>query len=179
MRIINKVKQMLFFFFNIELYTPITRFKRRGGVIGKNCEIFPNVEFGSEPYLITIGNNVRITNGVRFVTHDGGMCVLRNREMLKNADLFGRIKIGNNVFIGWNTIILPNVKIGNNCIIGCGSVVTRDIPSNSVAAGCPARVIESIDEYYKKNKNKCDFTKDKSWKEKRDYLERKYRNGDN
>lgn len=45
---------------------------KTGGVLGKNCVIYPDVEFGSEPYLIKIGDNVRITNGVRFVTHDGG-----------------------------------------------------------------------------------------------------------
>lgn len=178
MRIINKLRKVIYYLFNVELYTPATRFQRRGGIIGKNCEIFPNVEFGSEPYLITIGDNVRITNGVRFVTHDGGICVLRNMKKLENADLFGRIKIGNNVFIGWNAIIMPNVKIGNNCIIGCNAVVTKDIPDNSVAAGCPAKVIESIDEYYEKNKNKCDFTKNKNWKEKKEYLEKKYKNED-
>lgn len=176
MKIINKLRKIFYYLFNIELYTPVIRFRRRGGVMGKNCEIFPNVEFGSEPYLITIGDNVRIANGVRFVTHDGGICVLRNMKKLENADLFGKINIGNNVFIGWNTIIMPNVCIGNNCIIGCGAVVTKNIPDNSVVAGCPAKVIESIDEYYEKNKNKCDFIKNRNWKEKRKYLERKYKN---
>lgn len=126
--------------------------------MGKNCEIYPDVEFGSEPYLIKIGDNVRITNGVRFVTHDGGVWVLRNMG-LNNIDIFGRITIGNNVHIGWNAIIMPNVKIGNNCIIGAGAVVTRDIPDNSVAVGVPAHVVESIEEYKSKALEKCDFTK--------------------
>ena len=123
--------------------------------MGKNCEIFPDVEFGSEPYLIEIGDNVRITNGVRFVTHDGGVWVLRNLG-IKNIDVFGKIIIGNNVHIGWNAIIMPNVRIGNNCVIGAGAVVTHNIPDNSIAVGVPARVIESIAEYQNKVLEKCE-----------------------
>ena len=108
--------------------------------------------------MITIGNHVRITNGVRFVTHDGGVWVLRNLG-LENADIFGKIEIGDNVHIGWNAIIMPNVSIGNNCVIGAGAVVTKSIPDNSVAVGVPAKVIESIDEYYAKAQNKCVYTK--------------------
>lgn len=141
--------------------------------MGKNCEIFPDVEFGSEPYLIEIGDNVRITNGVRFVTHDGGVWVLRNLG-IKNIDVFGKIIIGNNVHIGWNAIIMPNVRIGNNCVIGAGAVVTHNIPDNSIAVGVPARVIESIAEYQNKVLEKCDFTKNLSWEEKKEYLINKY-----
>ena len=113
------------------------------GVLGDNCEIFPDVEFGSETYLISIGNQVRITNGVRFVTHDGGAWVLRELG-LDNIDLFGKITMGNNVHIGWNAIIMPNVSIGNNVVVGAGAVVTKNIPDNSVAVGNPARVIKTL-----------------------------------
>lgn len=109
------------------------------------------------------------------MTHDGGLHVLRNKKLCENADYFGKIKIGNNVFIGWNTIIMPDVEIGDDCIIGCGCVVTRNIPSGCVAVGCPARVIETIEEYYYKNKDNYDFTKSMSSEEKRKYLERKYK----
>lgn len=148
--------------------------KKEGIKIGKSCEIYPNVAFGSEPYLIEIGDNVRITSGCRFVTHDGGIYVLRNLNKLTNADIFGKIKIGNNVHIGLNCIIMPNVTIGNNCIIGCGAVVTKDIPDNSVAVGVPARVIKNIEEYYEKNKNECDYTKSMTAEEKKKYLYKKY-----
>ena len=149
--------------------------KYMGGVkIGNNCCILDFKAFGSEPYLIEIGDNVRITSGVRFITHDGGIWVLRNNKMLHNADIFGKIKVGNNVHIGINSIIMPGVTIGDNVVIGCGAIVTKDIPSNSVAVGVPARVIESIDEYYNKVKNKCDFTKNLSYEEKRKYLVKKY-----
>ena len=66
----------------------------------------------------------------------------------------GCIEVKNNVFIGSNTIILPNVRIGNNVMIGAGSVVTKDVPDNSVVVGNPARVIESFDEYLEKRNKK-------------------------
>lgn len=132
--------------------------------------MFPNVEFGSEPYLITIGNNVRITNGVKFVTHDGGIWTLRKNGILENGDIFGRITIGDNTHIGSNFIIMPGVNIGKNCIIGCGSIVTKDIPDNSVVVGIPARVIKSIDDYLEDNKKNIVFTKHMSKMEKREYL---------
>ena len=152
----------------------ITLFKNGGGRLGKNCEIFPDVFFGSEPYLIEIGDNVRISYGVKFATHDGGVWTLRKLGLLENADIFGKIRIGNNCSIGWNAIILPGVSIGENCIIGAGAIVTKDIPPNSVAAGCPARVIESLDEYYKKATEKYVPTKQMNSKEKEQYLKRHY-----
>lgn len=146
--------------------------RTRGVKIGKNSEVYPSANFGSEPYLIELGNDVRIASGVKLTTHDGGLWVLRNSGKLENADKFGKIKIGNNVHIGMDSIIMPGVSIGDNVIIGCASVVTKDIPSNSVAVGIPAKVIESIDEYYNKNKNKVVYTKNMSPKEKREYIER-------
>jgi acetyltransferase-like isoleucine patch superfamily enzyme len=142
--------------------------------IGTGCAIYRGVSFGSEPYLIDIGNNVRITKGVNFITHDGGMWVLRNNGMLKDADAFGRIKVGNNVHIGLNSTIMPGVTIGDNVVIGVGALVTKNIPSNSIAAGVPAKVIKSIDEYYEKHKDTVDYTKHMTTKEKAEYLLNKY-----
>ena len=144
---------------------------RKCGVkIGENSEIYPSVNFGSEPYLIEIGNNVRITDNVKLTTHDGGMWVLRNNGKIKNADRFGKIVIGNNVHIGIDSIIMPGVHIGDNVIIGAGSIVTKSIPSNTVAVGVPCRPIETIDDYYKKNKDKVLITKNMSYQEKRDFI---------
>ncbi len=148
--------------------------RKRGVKIGDKTYIEKNVVFGSEPYLISIGDNVRITSNVKFITHDGGMWVARNLGILENADKFGKINIGNNVNIGWNVILMPGVNVGSNCIIGAGAIVTKDIPNNSVAAGVPARVISSINEYCEKNRDKVDFTKRMTAKEKRIYLEKKY-----
>ena len=144
--------------------------RKKGAIIGEGCEIYPSVNFGSEPYLIEIGDKVRLTSGVKITTHDGGLWVLRNNGKLKNADKFGKVKIGNNVHVGLDTIIMPNVTIGDNVIIGCGAVVTKDIPSNSVAVGVPAKVIESIEDYYKKVKDDVVYTKKMTPEEKRRYL---------
>lgn len=95
----------------------IKELRKQGIVIGIGCEIYKDVTWGSEPYLISIGNHVRITSGVRFVTHDGGVWTLRERGGCEDIDKFGRIRIGNNVHIGWNTIIMPNVEIGDNCVL--------------------------------------------------------------
>lgn len=150
--------------------------RKDGLKIGMNCEIYRDVNFGSEPYLIEIGDNVRITSGVKFCTHDGGVWTLRNMKDLKQIDLFGKIIVGNNVHIGWNTIIMPGVRVGNNCIIGCGSIVTKDIPDNSIAVGIPARVIETVDEYYQKNKNKFLNTADMEYEEKKVFVLRNLEN---
>lgn len=138
-----------------------------GVVIGENSEIYPSVNFGSEPYLIEIGNNVRITDNVKLTTHDGGIWVLRNNGKLKNADRFGKIVVGNNVHIGIDSIIMPGVHIGDNVIIGAGSIVTRDIPSNTVAVGVPCKPIETIDEYYKKIKDKVLISKNMNYQQKK------------
>ena len=108
--------------------------------------------FGSEPFLITLGNDVYITAGVQFITHDGGTLILRKE--VPDLDYTAPIIIGNDVYIGMETIILPGVTIGNRCVIGAGSVVTKDIPDNSVAAGVPARVIKTTDEYLEGLKRK-------------------------
>lgn len=106
--------------------------------------------FSTEPWLITLGDNVFITTGVSFITHDGGTLILR--QEVPDLELTAPINIGNNVYIGIRSIILPGVTIGNRCIIGAGSVVAHDIPGNSVAAGVPARVIKTVDEYLEKAK---------------------------
>ena len=112
---------------------------------GDRCRFGRNITWGSEPYLINLGNHVTVTNGVVFISHDGGVWV--GRDQYPALNVFGQITVGENSFIGIGTIILPGVSIGKNCVIGAGSVVTRDIPDDSVAAGVPCRVIRSTDEY--------------------------------
>lgn len=133
--------------------------KEKGLKIGKNCSLIsPGPNFGSEPYLIEIGDNTTVSFDVAFVTHDASTRVLRNlakTEKEKQTVIYGKIIVGNNCFIGCRSTILPGVKIGDNSIIGAGSVVNRDIPANSVAAGVPCKVICTLDEY--KEKHKDDF----------------------
>lgn len=118
---------------------------------------------------------MRINSGVQLVTHDGGVWVLRwLYDELRQADLFGSIVIGNNVHIGTNAIIMPGVTIGSNCVIGCGAVVTKNIPDYSIAVGVPARVIETVDEYRRKNESRMELTKGMGRQEKKEYLFKKH-----
>ena len=108
--------------------------------------------WGSEPYLITIGNHTRISFGVTFLTHDGATWVFRDTPEYKDKHImkYGKIVVGNNCFIGCKSIIMPNVTIGNNSIIGAGSLVTKSVPDNEVWAGVPARRICSLEDYIQK-----------------------------
>ena len=151
--------------------------RRKGVSIGNDCLICKNVEIGTESYLISIENNVRITENVKFIIHDGDLWLLRNLGMIpKNADKIGKNIVGNNVNIGWDCLIFPNVIIGDNFVIGAGAIVTKNVPSNSVVAGVPAKMIVSIDEYYDKNKYSILLTRNMNNNYKRIFLEN-YLNG--
>lgn len=112
--------------------------------------IYGNVAWGSEPWIITIGENVHITDGVKFITHDGGTLLYRSK--VPDLEITKPIVLGNDVYIGNNVILLPGVTVGNNVVIGAGAVVTKDIPDNSLVVGVPARVIKTADEYLEKLK---------------------------
>lgn len=105
----------------------------------------------TRPWLIDIGKNVKITEGVTILTHGFDWSVLKGvyGDVLGSS---GGVKIGDNVFIGMQTTILKGVHIGNNVIIGANSLVNKDIPDNCVAAGNPCKVIMSLAEYYEKRK---------------------------
>lgn len=99
-------------------------------------------------WLITIGDNVIMAPRVHILAHDA------STKGFLNYTKIGRVNIGNNVFIGAESVVLPNVTIGDNVVIGANSTVTKDIPSNSVYAGNPAKFICTIEEYLDKNKKK-------------------------
>ena len=127
---------------------PVGYAKRIGVKFGDDCRFISLsfATFGSEPYLIRLGNHVTVTEGVRFITHDGGVWIFRHTH--PDIDVFGKIVVGNNVFIGAGAIIMPGVTIGDHSVIGAGAVVTHDIPSGYVAVGVPAKPVKTIEEYW-------------------------------
>lgn len=121
--------------------------KNKGIKIGKNTDIINSFLDETHPHLIKIGNNCTLTN-CTLLTHDASI-----KKQLGYSKI-GRISIGDNCFIGYGTIILPNVKIGNNCIVGAGSVVTKDLPDNSIAVGNPCKIIRNTTDFFEKYKKK-------------------------
>lgn len=126
--------------------------KKLGVKIGEGTMIYhPHTVIidTTRPELIEIGNYVKITKGCTILTHGFDWSVLNVKygNIMGSA---GKVKIGDNVFIGMNSIILKGVTIGNNVIIGAGSVVSKDIPSNSVAVGNPVKILMDIHDYYEK-----------------------------
>jgi len=111
--------------------------RNKGVKIGEGCKIH-TVSFSTEPYLIEIGNGARIASGTQFITHDGSVNCFPGEV---DGGIFGKIKLGNNVFIGNKSIILLNTTIGDNCVIGAGSVVRGQFPNDSVIVGNPAKVL--------------------------------------
>lgn len=130
--------------------------KQGGAELGDGIVLFSPETFTCDVHnrhLLHIGNNVQITEHVTILTHDYSWCVVKavSGEILGNQN---SVYIGDNVFIGLRSIILPGTKIGNNVIIGAGSVVKGYLESDSVYAGNPAKKIFSLPEYTKKRREK-------------------------
>ena len=127
----------------------LAKFKKRGLTVGDDFVCMSGVIIDpSHCWHITIGNNVTLAPRVHILAHDASTKVFLDYTRVSN------VTIGDNVFVGAGTIVLPGVSIGNNVVIGAGSVVSRDIPDNCVAVGNPARVVKSLDEYLNKEKER-------------------------
>jgi len=116
----------------------ISRLRRRGVAVGERCRIYSSLAT-TEPWLISIGDDVGIAGGVVLLTHDGAARQLRSRR--PNIQTLGRIRVGNRCFIGQNAILVPGTTLGDDCIVGAGAVVGGTIPPNSLVVGNPARVV--------------------------------------
>src|SRR5690606_8062750 len=122
---------------------------------------------GSEPYLISIGNRVQITDGVKIFTHGGGHVL---REKYPDIDFFGKVVIKDNVYIGNNCLIMPGVTIGSNVLVAAGSVVTKSVPDGVVVGGNPAKVLGNITDCEEKMLSKNVASKGMNKTEKEKYL---------
>lgn len=164
----------------LRLTNPLKYGVRKGMKIGKGVSLAgkAGVSFGSEPYLIELGDEVRISGNVKFFTHDGGTWAYRDFDGYKDVSKFGAIKVGKRTFIGNSVCILPGVTIGERCVIGAGSVVTHNVESGMVVAGNPAKVICTTKEYMDKCKTDWNsFAKlslDVYKTDKRSYLEERF-----
>jgi len=136
--------------------------RKRGVTVGERLQNYGIIDNG-HGYLVTIGDDV-IISAARILAHDGSTKIWTGKSKIAH------VTIGNRVFLGGGSLILPNVTIGDDVIVGAGSVVNRDIPSNSVVAGCPAKVICTLSEYINKNKEimvkKPDLVWNTYWKNK-------------
>jgi acetyltransferase-like isoleucine patch superfamily enzyme len=135
--------------------------QKRGLKLGKNVILRNGINFGSEPFLIEIGDNTKIGSGVTFTNHDGGTFVLKQMEKYKDARRFERVKIGSNCLIAPNSTVMLGAEVGDYSILGYGSILTTSIPSHSVFAGSPAKFICTIEEYGEKRvANKTEYPRE-------------------
>jgi len=130
---------------------PIPEYRKAGARIGERVRIMDGVIMDySHRWHISIGNDVIIAPRVHIVAHDA------STKLFLGYTRLGKVTIGNRVFIGAGSILLPGVTIGDDVVIGAGSVVTRDIPSGSVAAGNPAAVLCPLEKFLDKRRKEME-----------------------
>lgn len=140
-RLVSLINHRLY----MTLYIPLI--KKQGMIInGTPRYIGPNVVF-DDFNLIQLGHRVVISDQCHFLTHDYSITtalIATGKPPTKDIALVRGIKIGNNVFIGKKTIVMPNTKVGNNVIVGAGTVLRGNIPDNSIVIGNPCQIIDNI-----------------------------------
>ncbi|MEG4802132.1 acyltransferase [Microcoleus sp. ARI1-B5] len=124
-----------------EEYTEFLRLHGNLYSIGENCTILPSTLF-TDPSYVRIGNNVHFST-CTLICHDGAVAMLNQAYNVK-LDAVGKIDIRDNVFIGYNSIVLRNVTIGPNAIVAAGAVVTKDVAEGDIVAGVPAKPIGRV-----------------------------------
>lgn len=156
-RIVSRIQRSIF---------PPQRWAKHIGVNIGEDNLMGKSHWSSEPYLITIGSHCQLTT-CKIFTHGGGQVV---RHIDPTFDAFGKVVIGDYVYIGAEALIMPGVTIGDHALIAAGSVVTKSVPSGIVVAGNPARPICTIEEFYARNKKYNVKTKGLSAREKEKML---------
>ena len=162
------------YFLILQRRKPVLYARRIGVRIGNNCKLVSvnGGTFGRQPYLVKIRNHVEISGNVHFITHDGGAWVFRQKH--PKLDVFSPIEIGNNVFVGYGSILLPGTIVEDNCVVGAGSIVRGRLLTNGVYAGSPVKRIKEIDEYLDQLMKRSAETKILNDDEKRRILCKKF-----
>jgi acetyltransferase-like isoleucine patch superfamily enzyme len=174
---LEKIKSKLVKFYYMRIKRDLIAYAKHLGVrMGERCQILtdPEVAFGTEPWLIRLGNHVDITYGVQFLNHEGGIwCARGVNPEYEKMDCFLPTVVGDNVMIGVNSLIMPGVHIGSNVIVAGHCVVTADIPDGAVFAGVPGKQISTVEKFIEGlNKREVVPTKKMSLPEKRAYLQK-------
>ena len=129
---------------------------------GAHCFFTPS-NYGTEPYLLSFGDNVHVASDVRFVTHDVAAKMFRYMEPDQlHTSRVGRIDVGSHVFIGAGATILYDVTIGDRVIVAAGSLVNRDLPSGGIYGGVPARRIGDFEDYAAKSR---EYSRQVPWRD--------------
>lgn len=165
MGVINLIKSTLLEM--VKIVSPVKYARMIGVNLGKNCLVYRSMEWPSEPYLVTIGDNVQLTRGVAIHTHGGGNVI---RRQVNDFDSFGKVVIRDWAYIGAHAQIMPGVTIGEGAMVAAGAVVTKSVPDRMVVGGNPAKIICSVDDYLERNLKYNLKTKGLNKKEKKQYL---------
>lgn len=144
----NTLRKIYYRVFHID---PIKEWVKKGLVVGRNFHVFEGAIIDpSHIWHIEIGDDVTLAPRVLIFAHDA------STKKHVNYTRIGKVKIGNRVFIGAGSIILPGVTIGDDAVIGAGSVVARDVPERRVAVGVPARVIGTMDDFVRRKRREME-----------------------
>ena len=138
------IRKIIHLLGNFLRFFHLTFLRMSGAKIGRYTMISLGAKIDVRRGQVIIGDNCLITHGCYILSHDGAAHVLNEED---NGS--GFVRIGNNVFIGVNSVIMRNVTIGDHSIIGAGSVVNKDIPAGVVAVGNPVKIIKEIPKPYK------------------------------
>ena len=117
----------------------VRRARQMGATVGEGCRLY-SLHIASEAELVELGDNVIVSGEVIFITHDGSVYTALEKFPGVNGH-YGRIRIGNNCFIGMRATIMPGVELGERCVVAAGAVVMDSFPANSVVAGNPATYV--------------------------------------
>lgn len=163
---IKKAKAMMYLIPSPQKRTSWLKRKNVFYNMGENC-YYHTRDIPSEPYMLSLHNNVRVAANVRFITHDViGVMVNKIPDYKEKYGrmkyYIGKIEIFDNVMIGANSVVLYNTKIGPNAIVAAGSVVTKDVPPNTVVGGNPAKVICSLEDFIVKRNKSAENQPEKS-----------------